>query len=446
MKRLPVLFLAVLAVGSSVACAQPAPSSPPPQPSAAVSSAAERLYAAARPKLLQIRTVVAAAGQQSSIGSGFLVSAGGLAITNYHVVSQFALEPTTYRLEYTAADTSRGELTLLAIDVPNDLAVVRIDKRDAPFFQFDARAVAGGVPKGEHLYSMGNPLDLGFTIVEGTYNGPVERSYNARIHFTGAVNPGMSGGPAVAADGRVVGINVSKQYGGELVSFLVPARFAAALLKRAQGNALHSRESIRAEIGRQVAAWQTGLYKSVGDQGFRSLGFGPYRAIESTAPWFTCWARTTAGQVPKPRATMDTTSCYSDTRLFIASDLNTGFIQLTYSYFKSVDLNPFQFATFLSQHAESPQVGGWAKKWYTQQRCHEEFIAASATGDHPPLRAVWCARAYREFAGLYDISVSTMTQNSSSEALVAALSLQGVSYDNAVTLAKRFLEAVQWTP
>ena len=88
---------------------------------------------------------------------------------------------------------------------------MRLDKPRPPFFDFDPRALAGKLPKGERLFAMGNPLDLGFTIVEGTYNGLVDYSYNERIHFSGALNPGMSGGPTVTADGRIAGINVAKQ-------------------------------------------------------------------------------------------------------------------------------------------------------------------------------------------------------------------------------------------
>jgi len=420
--------------------------SPPMPPAPETASAAEHVYAAARPRLLQIRTLVAAADRQSSIGSGFLVSADGLAITNYHVVSQYALEPGTYRLEYAAADNSRGEVKLLAIDVGNDLALVRIDHTDQPFFEFDERAVHGAAPKGERLYSMGNPLDLGFTIVEGTYNGLVERSYNERIHFSGAINPGMSGGPTVTADGHIVGVNVSKQLGGELVSFLVPARFAAKLLASAPDDRQASSVELRAEIGRQLTAWQDGLYKSLGEGAFRSTAFGPYKAPESAAPWFTCWAQTNAGQVPKPRASNNTTSCTSDTQVFVATDLTTGSIRLSHSYLSSVDLNEFQFAAFVSQQNQLPWLASfaWNRKWHTQQRCHEDFLEGSAEENRPPLRALWCARAYREFEGLYDVWVMTVTQDRSTEALVSRLTLQGVTYPNAIALSRRFIEAVQW--
>jgi serine protease Do len=429
-----ILVLAV-AAGGDRARAETAP----------LSSSAEQLYVAARPKLLQIRTLLAATGRQSSIGSGFLAGADGLAITNYHVVSQAALEPDTYHLEYVAADGHRGALKLLAIDLPNDLALVRLDQSGAGFFALGDTATAGELPKGERLYSMGDPLDLGFTIVEGTYNGQVERSYNERIHFTGALNPGMSGGPTVTGDGRVAGINVAKQQGGELVSFLVPARFAAALLARARGAEPLEPAAFRAEIGRQLALWQARLYQSFAERGFRAVGFGPYQAAESTAPWFTCWSQTNAGQVPKPRASVDVTNCNSDTQLFVAGDLTTGLIHIGHSFVRTVDLNQFQFAAFLTQQAQPPWLGGFGRKWLTQRRCHEDFVVATPEGEHPAIRAVWCARAYREFAGLYDVSVTAVTEDRGSEALVSRLTLQAIDYDDAVKLTRLFLEDMQWT-
>ncbi len=437
---------------------------------ASAPSAAERIYAAAPPRLLQFRTLVTGAERPSSTGSGFLVTADGLAITNYHVVSHVALDPKNYRLEYVAADGNRGAASLLAIDLANDLAVVRVEKRDAPFFQFDEEAIARGLPKGERLYSMGNPLDLGFTINEGIYNGLVERSYNERMHFTGALNPGMSGGPAVTAEGLVVGVNVAKRTGVELVSFLVPARFAAALLQRVRDNpppypppqagegyqlktsphAGEAREGadFRAEIGRQLAAWQAGLYKSFGDSGFRPIAFGPYQAPEATAPWFTCSAQTNAGAIPKPRASINSMSCRSDTSLYVASDLSTGTIQLGHSFVTTADLNQFQFAAVLSRQSQPPAVGGGSfRKWYTAQRCHEDFVAAAAQDRppqaHPPLRVVWCAQAYREFDSLYDVALTAVTEDNGTQALVSRLALQAIGYDAAVALSKRFLEAVQ---
>jgi serine protease Do len=433
------LSLVVLAIAGSAIWPTHGLSTKLSDPSASSQSTAQQVSAAARPRLLQVRTLVAATGQQATFGSGFLVSADGLAVTNYHVVSQYGLDPNSYRLEYTAADGTRGGVKLLAIDVVNDLALVRTDRQEWPFFEFDDRALKGGLPNGERLYGLGNPHDLGFTIVEGTYNGLVQRRYNEQIHFTGAINSGMSGGPAVTSDLRVVGINVSILRNSQLVSFLVPARFAAGLLEHASEGQLSSAEGVRAEIGRQLARWQTGRDQSTDDAGSRPVAFGPYQVLQSAARWFNCWSYTNGDEIPKPRASVNTTMCTSDTSIFVADDLTTGRISHTHEYLRSVDLNQFQFGAFLSLRDQFK----WreSRRWHTQRRCHEGFIAAS--GERPPVRAFWCVRAYRGFDGLYDASFVAVTQNSGSEALLSRVYVEGVSYDDALKHAQRFLSGIQ---
>src|SRR5262249_12590803 len=158
---------------------------------------------------------------------------------------------------------------------------------DAPFFSFDTTALAGNLAKGERLYSMGNPPDLGVTISEGTDNGLIEHSYSEQIHFTGALNPGMSGSPNITPQGFFAGVTVATRRAGQLISFLVPARFAAALAERVRDREPPS--DLRAEVVRQLTASRTGLYKAFAEKGFRSDAIGPYQAPATAAPWFNCW-------------------------------------------------------------------------------------------------------------------------------------------------------------
>jgi serine protease Do len=103
-------------------------------------------------------------------------------------------------------------------------------------------------------------------------------------------------------------------------------------------------------------------------------------------------------------------------------------------------------AAVLSQLNQPRLVGGGPfRKWYTPQRCHEDFVGAAPAPDHPPLRVTWCAQAYREFEGLYDVALVAVTQDHGDEALVSRLNLQAVGYDDAMALGKRFLEALQVT-
>jgi len=446
MPRILRAFAAGLTFTCAAAAAQqpPAPAETPEAAQPPLSTTAERVYEFAKPRIVQVRTLLQSAGRQSSIGSGFLVSEDGLAITNYHVVSQFALDPKTYRLEYLAPDGAKGALQLLAIDVPHDLAVVKLQNTGLPHFNFDPRALAGRLPKGERIYAMGNPLDLGFTIIEGTYNGLVDKSYDERIHFSGAINPGMSGGPVTAGDGRIVGVNVAKRLDGEQVGFLVPAKFAAALIERARKGPALVVDKAREEVGRQLDGWQGAFIEAMTREGFRSASFGPYRGLESAAPWMTCWAATNADQIPKPRTAVNNTRCTSSTGIFVSDRILTGRVDLSYSHYKAIDLNAFQFAKELSQRS-GPGLGGGGVgpgKRLTEQECRDDFVGAGE--GKPPLRATWCMRGYREFEGLYNVTLLVLTQDRDREALLAQLTMQGVSHANAIALGRRFMDAIQW--
>ena len=434
MRLAPFALAALIALAASAQQTGQAPQ--------ALSTVAERVYEHSRPRIVQVRTLLAAAGRQSSIGSGFLVGADGLAITNYHVVSRYALDPGTYRLEYVAPGGARGPLELLAIDVAHDLAVVRLDRPGLPYFDFDSRALAGALPIGERIYAMGNPLDLGFTIVEGTYNGLVDKSYDERIHFSGSINPGMSGGPVAAANGRVVGVNVAKSVGGEQVGFLVPSKYAAQLLDRARKGPALAIEKARDEVGRQLAAWQSGFYEALTAGGFRSASIGPYRGLESAVPWVTCWASTNADTLPRPRTARNTTRCSTATGIFVSDRILTGRVDFSQAYYRAIDLNAFQFAREVQDRAGAVGFDPRAGRRLTAQECRDDFVSARAAG--PPLRATWCMRAYREFEGLYDVTLIALTQDRDREALLATLTMQGVSHANAVALGRRFLEAIEW--
>ena len=241
LRHLPRALAGCLFCLSAWAASPPKPPAPPAAPDAAASapepaltSAGQRIYERTRPLLLQVRTLLKTQDSQASVGSGFLVDDGSLLITNYHVVSQYALQPGRYRLVYASVDGKQGPLQLLAFDVVHDLALLKpVD--GAPLAGRGAVALRPAddpLGRGARIFSLGNPLDVGFAVAEGTYNGPVERSFLETLFFGGSLSPGMSGGPALDDRGRLIGVNVATRRDGEQVSFLVPAAPVRELIER----------------------------------------------------------------------------------------------------------------------------------------------------------------------------------------------------------------------
>src|SRR4051812_40535761 len=211
------------APGAAPASAASAPVQPP-------SLSARKVYEQARSQLVQIRTVLKGRASQTSVGSGFVVSTDGHIITNFHVVAEAALKPERHDLVYVTADGREAPVQILQIDVLHDLALLKAgDPAGRHFDALTFRPESEALAQGERIYSLGNPLDVGFAVTEGTYNGLVKRSFYPQIFFGGALSAGMSGGPALHDESPVVGINVPRPGDREQVHLLVSAEVAGQL-------------------------------------------------------------------------------------------------------------------------------------------------------------------------------------------------------------------------
>ena len=398
-----------------------------------LSDTAQRLYEQARPRLLQIRIVLKNRETQASTGSGFIVSSSGLVVTNYHVISPIALEPDKYRVEYNGPDGRNGSLVLLALDVRHDLAVLMMDKLAADQLHFDWEAAEPR--QGDRLYSLGNPLDIGFAVVEGTFNGYPQRGFYPQMLFTGAINPGMSGGPVLNAAGQVVGINVAKHMGGELVSFLVPDRYARALVQTARPDR-PLKLPANAEITRQLLAHQEDLVARTMNKPFRQQTHGKYKVPLLDEAYARCW-----GDANSPRKRglgVERSDCVMDTSLFTGQG-NTGALGVRHEVYDGSRLGTWRFYRQYSASFgdESFEPGGTNM---TAAECHEDFVDQHGL----PLRVVLCARAYRKFAGLYDMSVLVASLDDPLHGVQGRLDASGVSFGNGLKLVKHYVEGFAW--
>jgi S1-C subfamily serine protease len=400
---------------------------PPP------SSAAQQLYSAAKADLLQIRMLLKNGRSQSTVGSGFLVGESNLVLTNYHVVSQMALDPDVYIGEYMDTDGKGGPVELLAVDVLHDLAVVRVDRVGSGFFKVPEKPVK--LRQGQYLYSLGNPLDLGFAISEGAYNGVVTRSFYDQLMFTGPINSGMSGGPSVTASGTVAGINVSKRRDGELVSFLVPVRYAQDLLRQVAAQAAPPK-NFNPLIGQQLLAHQRSMIDRLLGAPLSIKSMGPYRVPVRESDQVRCWGRSNVkAEAP---FSVDIMSCAMEAAIYVSDTQQTGYVSITHRYLRSASLHPLRFAVLASAVFRVDRLGTARDTRLTGPMCSEQFVRTRSL----PLRAVTCVRAYRKFAGLYNFTLLTASTDDPAASLQSRLDVSGVSYENGMRVARAFLTAL----
>ncbi len=166
-------------------------------------------------------------GTESDIGSGFIVSADGLIVTNKHVVADTSL---SYKVS--TSDGKTYDVKEISRDPNNDIAVIKINATgltpvqlgDSSNLEVGQFVIAIGTALGEfrNTVTTGVISGLGRGISAGDiYQGYIEQLDNV-IQTDAAINPGNSGGPLLNSIGEVIGINVAVAQGANNIAFSIP--------------------------------------------------------------------------------------------------------------------------------------------------------------------------------------------------------------------------------
>ena len=159
----------------------------------------------------------------TEIGSGVIVAADGVIVTNNHVVDE------ADRIEVTLADGRRFVAHLVGADEKRDLAVLRIDAADLPAATWGD---SDSLEVGEMVWAIGNPYGLDRTLTYGIISavgrrGVVGNTFGNFLQTDASINPGNSGGPLVDVHGSIMGITTAiAQPGSKGIGFAIPSNSA----------------------------------------------------------------------------------------------------------------------------------------------------------------------------------------------------------------------------
>ena len=198
------------------------------------------------------------------LGSGFIVRADGIILTNAHVVA----DASTVTVKLT--DRREFKAKVIGIDKPSDVAVIKIDATNLPVVAIDR---SDDVKVGEWVLAIGSPYGFDNTVTSGIVSAKARAlpgdTYVPFIQTDVAVNPGNSGGPLFNMKGEVIGINsqiYSRSGGYQGLSFAVPIDVALKVQDQLlqYGKVTRGRLGVGIQDVNQALAESFGLKKTAG--------------------------------------------------------------------------------------------------------------------------------------------------------------------------------------
>ncbi|MBV8698412.1 MAG: trypsin-like peptidase domain-containing protein, partial [Bradyrhizobium sp.] len=172
---------------------------------------------------------------QRSLGSGVIVDASGLVVTNVHVIEG------ADQVKVSLADKREFEAEIILKDSHSDLAVLRLKDSNERFPTLDF-ANSDELMVGDVVLAIGNPFGVGQTVTHGIVSAVARTQvgitdFQFFIQTDAAINPGNSGGALVDLRGRLAGINTaifSRSGGSQGIGFAIPANMVRVVVASAK--------------------------------------------------------------------------------------------------------------------------------------------------------------------------------------------------------------------
>src|ERR1017187_1705210 len=176
--------------------------------------------------VIQVRT-------PSGLGSGFFLNEDGFLITNFHVIeSETQISVEVYHQKDGQLDRKTyKQVRIIALNKFADLALLKVEDRDAARFKSVALGSAEVLSVGESVFAIGSPLGLERTVTEGILSTKTrEMGGLLYLQTTAQINPGNSGGPLFNMSGEVIGVTNMKVSSGEGLGFAIPVEYVKFFL------------------------------------------------------------------------------------------------------------------------------------------------------------------------------------------------------------------------
>ena len=383
--------------------------------------------------VVKIEVTELASAAKTSAGSGFFIGPHGQVVTNYHVIADLVGQPGRYRADVIDASGEKIAGRVVRLNVVHDLALLETGRAPEQYLSLSQSEVQ----KGLRLYALGHPADLGLSIVEGTYNGLLEHTLYNRIHFTGSLDPGMSGGPAITESGAVVGVNVSTA--GNQLSFLVPASRVQTLLEEDESRETADSAHFAAVIEAQLREHQERYFNRILQDTLPTVEIEGYRVPTRPADFFNCWGDVVS--TPTDPYEMRTHECSTDDYIYISPDHSSGTFRIEHTVLGSEDLNVYRFfALYSTEFQSSGRYLSGRESDVTEFRCETRNVQRGPLR----LRSSFCARAYRKYRDLYDVMFRLAALGDRRRGLVSAVTMTGIGFENAQRFLDLYLRSLAW--